>query len=188
MALFWKPHIKYYDILLYTANNVLYNSEIKNNKVWLFDQRVIKNVVIKLIICFLTIFKIKFNKNKSIIISNSYVKLENSNYIFAKPPWLNTIEPNTTQGLELKKTIKKLKKIIDQRKLRELFSNQFQEGLLTYEHEFSNFLDQNKIKALIVPNDMSFFENYSISIARQKKIKTFVYLHGMPARYNSIKV
>lgn len=178
--------IKYYDILLYTANNVLYNSEIKNNKVWLFDQRVIKNVVIKLIICFLTIFKIKFNKNKSIIISNSYVKLENSNYIFAKPPWLNTIEPNTTQGLELKKTIKKLKKIIDQRKLRELFSNQFQEGLLTYEHEFSNFLDQNKIKALIVPNDMSFFENYSISIARQKKIKTFVYLHGMPARYNSI--
>lgn len=47
------------------------------------------------------------------------------------------------------------------------------------------FIDQ-KIAALIVPNDMSFFENLSISICKECKIPSFVSLHGLPGRYNNI--
>jgi hypothetical protein len=43
-----------------------------------------------------------------------------------------------------------------------------------------------KIEALIVANDLSFFENLSIKIAKRNQIPTFVYLHGLPARYNNI--
>jgi hypothetical protein len=41
-------------------------------------------------------------------------------------------------------------------------------------------------KALFVPNDVSFFENLSIAIFKELKRPSFIFLHGLPGRYNII--
>lgn len=53
-----------------------------------------------------------------------------------------------------------------------------------------DMLEQNyralSAAALVVPNDMTFFENLSIRIFRRMKKPSFVFLHGLPGRYNRI--
>lgn len=43
-----------------------------------------------------------------------------------------------------------------------------------------------EIRYLCIPNDMSPFEKMSVKIFRQLGKKSFIFLHGLPARYNSI--
>lgn len=42
------------------------------------------------------------------------------------------------------------------------------------------------IRALVVPNDMAFFEGISISCFKKLGKPSFVFLHGLPGRYNNI--
>jgi hypothetical protein len=45
---------------------------------------------------------------------------------------------------------------------------------------------QPEIKYLFVPNDMSHFERMSVKIFKQLGKKSFIFLHGLPGRYNNI--
>lgn len=49
-----------------------------------------------------------------------------------------------------------------------------------------DFLLNNKIKLVIFPNDMASMNRIVIDICKEISIKTAIYLHGLPGRYNNI--
>lgn len=71
-----------------------------------------------------------------------------------------------------------------------LFKNIISPQFIRQIHALEELLERNyralNAAALVVPNDMSFFENLSIRIFRRMKKPSFVFLHGLPGRYNSI--
>lgn len=178
---------KYYDVLLYVVNNMVYNHTGKNKRnTKLFSKRGLF-VLLARFSRFIPVFLFKKRKSDNInIISNAYVKLEFNNYLFHTPPWFPNLISSAKRNKKLELIVKQIEKVISKKNLNLLLSNSFRDLLYIYEKEFLIFLKNNKVKAIIVPNDMSFFENFSIKIAQSINIKTFVYLHGLPVRYNSI--
>ncbi len=175
-----------YDVILYQVNNVLYNygdhhkSEKNSLKMKIF-------YLVKKIILFLSrYFCLLSAKKKNIIISNAYVTLNFNNYTNVSPPWSFNLKYKILSTYKLSKIVYEIKSILSKKKLKLLFSNSFESLIMSYESEFSKFLIDNDVKCIIVPNDLDFFENSSIKIAKNNNIPTFVYLHGLPGRYNNI--
>lgn len=70
--------------------------------------------------------------------------------------------------------------------LQELLSNSFIEKLRLFIEESHSLVKNSNIKAGFFSNDLGFFERLFIDIFERANIPTFVFLHGLPARYNSI--
>lgn len=70
--------------------------------------------------------------------------------------------------------------------LHELLSNSFIEKLKLFIEASHSLVKNSNIKAGFFSNDLGFFERLFIDIFEKANIPTFVFLHGLPARYNSI--
>ncbi len=175
-----------YDLLLYQTNSILFNygnhhKSIKNN----FRQRLIVFLKEKAIYFSRFLFLVSKSQN-SIIISNSYVELPIKKYKKFSPPWSYNFKNKIVSSYKLSIIIYKIQLVLSKQSIKLLFSDSFIKLLGLYEEEFTKILIKNNVKAIIVPNDLSFFENFSIKIGKKNKIPTFVYLHGIPGRYNPI--
>lgn len=127
--------------------------------------------------------------NRPNILCNAYFDLasyiKESVNVF-EVPWENNSNNFFISDLELGSVIFKIKKKLNQKSLNKIFDPSFLILVNKYKFLFKNYLIKNNIKGIIFSIDISFFESLSISCAKEINIPTFLFLHGLPARYNSI--
>jgi hypothetical protein len=182
------------DSLQYEANSYMYhfgdhfkiyksNFFIKKMKSFFF--------IIKKSIFFLKrLFKINhFDSKKKFILCNAYFDITNnlkSTLNVIGVPWENNKNNIYIFENELNFLINEIQEILQQRSLNKIFDQTFITLISKYKILFKNYLIKNKIKGLIFSIDLTFFESISLSCAKELEIPTFLFLHGLPARYNSI--
>jgi len=132
----------------------------------------------------------KIDTVKKTILSNSYFsvnsELRKLNFNVFSPSWRMTTDRIvlTTPNIYFKS--EKIKRKLESKSFSELTSRSFTKLIDDFNKELSSFFIQKKISAIIVPNDISFFENVSIQLCRRTGIPSFIFLHGLPGRYNII--
>ena len=175
-----------YDLMLYQINSILFNfgdhHKFSCNN---FNEKLIFFIKIKANYFSRFFFLFKKRKNNTII-NSAYVEFPINNFNKVSPPWSYNFKNEMVSSYNLSKVIYKIQSVLLKRSIKLLFSNSFYKLLELYEIEFRKILFLNNVKCIIVPNDLSLFENLSIKIAKKNHIPTFVYLHGLPGRYNAI--
>lgn len=181
-----------YDLLLYSVNDILYNysdHHIANKNRLKGDfSSILKKLIVKCLrfsVCLKNAFFFRKRKSNTIL-SNAYVNVNLYGANVVLPPWTFSPKKNIANSLAIFYLIEKIEKELDKRSVKTLMSQEFKLLLSQFEKEMVKVFFDYKIGALIVPNDLSFFENLSIKIANKNNISSFVYLHGLPARYNNI--
>jgi hypothetical protein len=179
------------DSLQYEANSYMYHygDHFNFKKKYIYNNLksfISKNVLYYFIRFF---FGKKINKNKKNVLSNAYFDI--SSYLkvtlnVIDVPWGNNINSIIIFNLKLNILTKKIQKIFGQKSLKKILDKSFYDLVYQYKIDFKNHLIKNEIKALIFSIDITFFESISISCAKELGIPTFLFLHGLPARYNHI--
>lgn len=117
--------------------------------------------------------------------SNAYFtvnrELEKLGYSVALPPWING-GPRLPPAAG--KSLRSVDRVLRTGNFSHLYSKSFMELLEHFESSLRDYYRQ--LKALFVPFDMGYYENISLRIFRQLEKPSFVYLHGLPGRYNNI--
>lgn len=177
-----------YDLLLTDINAAIfdYSDHHKSNKLS-FKSKFKQFLISKLF--FIFYLKSKFrNKNteKNVILSNAYIALNIPNSITLLPPWFFSTKQKSIVNWKITITINQLKGILRERSIKLLLSEKFKTLIGKFESELESLFIKFKLSAVVVPNDMAFFEKLTLRVAKKKGIPSFVYLHGLPARYNDI--
>lgn len=125
----------------------------------------------------------------SVIMSNAYFNFNNKlaglGHKIILPPWVNS-KDKTIFYDKINKNIFKIQDDLSNASFNYLISQDFLQLIFNFQEHYKKNLTSINIKALIVPNDMSFFENISLKIFKQLGIPSFIFLHGLPGRYNLI--
>jgi len=175
-----------YDLLLGSTNKILFdysNHHLSNRKTF---KSVIKNIIVNKL-KFIFYIKSKFlSKSDNVIISNAYVNLKLKETTNLLPPWMYSLKKESCFSMTMISLIERIDKEIEKESVKLLLSDSFNTLIKTYEEEFLKFLKEKNVKGLIFANDLGFYENLSIKTAKKSTIPSFVYLHGLPARYNNI--
>ena len=140
------------------------------------------------------IFKILLKKSDTNtgkrIISNAYFtvneELEGLGYNVYTPPWSLADSKNVLNDIRFYHICKKMNGILNKSEFAGLICGTFLKRVEDFRDELKSFYTKNKISALIVPNDVAFFENLSIKVFKDMHRPSFVFLHGLPGRYNNI--
>ncbi len=174
-----------YDVFLYESNGILYNYG-DHQKANVFSKfNLFKSFATRWVLNIKSVLSYSFIKKPSnLIISNAYVTVPLGAKIVA-PPWSISFMNNVYQG-KIYKTINAINKIRSKRSLRAIYSQEFHDLIVDYKRSIKEFVQKCDLKAAFFPNDLSFYENLTIHTLNEIGIPTFVYLHGLPARYNSI--
>ena len=126
----------------------------------------------------------------NLVLSNAYFSLNNEleklNFNVATPWW--TLKRN---GLYLDnsnfiKVFEDVYSKINTATLQELFSDNFIEKFNLFVKASFSIVKTLNFKAGFFSNDLGTFERLFIDIFEKENIPTFIFLHGLPARYNSI--
>ncbi len=174
-----------FDIFLYESNGILYNygDHQKGNVHSRFN--LLKSLATRWILKIKSVVSGTLKKEPTdLIISNAYVTVPLGTRIVA-PPWSASFRNNVYPG-NVYKTINAINKVRNARSLRAIYSKEFYNLIKAYKRCIEEFVKKNKLKAAFFPNDLSFYENLTIHTLNGIGIPTFVYLHGLPARYNRI--
>jgi hypothetical protein len=105
---------------------------------------------------------------------------------------LNVLRPiyNLAVGKPIVGNLKILKEfiVIDQKirngDFNELLSSDFFKKLDSFTDHLTKYYELIGVNALIVPNDIAFFEQLNINIFRKLGKPSFIFLHGLPGIYN----
>lgn len=183
-----------YDNLRYELDNQLhyygehfkYPHEILGNK----NGDLIRTYIKYLFILFKIFQNKKSNSNGEFILSNAYFsvneELKNLGYQVFCPSWKMAHDRNVLSNFAIFLKSEKIKSKFKNSNFNELIQEDFLSDIDQFEEELTVFFQQRKIKSIFVPNDVSFFENLSIHICKQISIPSFIFLHGLPGRYNQI--
>ncbi|MEX0596856.1 MAG: hypothetical protein WD512_10185, partial [Candidatus Paceibacterota bacterium] len=121
--------------------------------------------------------------------SNAYFGLNNllraANYNVYSPIWRMSGDSSIIANLTLLKKTLKIQTKLQHSNFNDLTSPEFYDYLKSYKKALEIFFKEN-IRLLIVPQDVSFFENIAIKVCKDLKIPTICVMHGMPGRYNLI--
>ena len=132
----------------------------------------------------------KIDATKKTILSNSYFnvnsELRKLNYNVFSPSWWMSSDRIVLTNLKLHLKSEKIKRKFEYGTFSELVSESFAGLINDFYYELNDFYLKKKISALIVPNDVTFFENLSIQLCKTNNIPSFIFLHGLPGRYNII--
>ncbi len=183
-----------YNTLRYELDNILHNYgdhfkypyEIQGKKNKIHFRRYLNY--------FITLFKIirnsKSSQKSELILSNAYFtvddELKKLGYQVFCPSWRMVNDRNVLSSFELFLKSEKIKRKFRDLNFNQLLAENFMTEINQFEGELILFFRKKNIKSLFVPNDMSFFENLSIKVCRQVGIPSFIFLHGIPGRYNHI--
>jgi hypothetical protein len=130
------------------------------------------------------------DKSKPIVISNAYFnfndELSKAGFTVIQPPWTNDRNSWGYYDEGLVQLCIKIKRLFEFSDFSYLLSDEFIDILKEFREGFKNFVLKEQIAALVVPNDETFFENISIKIFKAIQLPSFIFLHGLPARYNTI--
>ena len=126
--------------------------------------------------------------HSQVIMSNAYfgianlLKSENSKVI--KPYWLSAPVRRSLFSRTTNSLFRQLQNRLSDSRLRVLINIE----TFVLIRKFSLALKKDiagKVDALLIPNDESFWERLSAGVFRTAEIKTGIFLHGLPARYNT---
>lgn len=124
------------------------------------------------------------------VLSNAYISLNKHlsplGFDVRSPLWGPIADPPTRLSKEISKEVIFLSKIMNNAPFNQILSNTIIGRIEKFRSTLLKFFVDQKIAALIVPNDMSFFFNLAISVCKEAHIPTFIFLHGLPGGYNSI--
>lgn len=127
---------------------------------------------------------------KKTIISNAYFnlnkELEKLGYSVYKPLWNVFMNDRLLGDVSMYLKYEEMKQIFKNGEFNQIISESVIDKIMSLRNKMKESFIKNKIDALIVPNDMSFFENISINIFKELNRKSIVFLHGLPGRYNNI--
>jgi len=127
-------------------------------------------------------------KSNNIIISSAYFNLNNEindlGFSAFLPVWMNALPGKDIYGSALNHNCLELKGHLDNLTTSTIFSNQLRKSINKFRDQFMEFSRKPNIKALILSNDLGFFERLAIGIFRKIGKPSFVFLHGLPGRYN----
>jgi hypothetical protein len=125
------------------------------------------------------------------VLSNAYfnfnVELKATGFNVLSPAWSFTRNTQALLGdVNFYRETENVKKLILEKPFNYIFSDAFQQKYKAYRDALSVMIDKQNINALIVPNDISFFENLAINTFKEAGKPSFIFLHGLPGRYNVI--
>ena len=128
-------------------------------------------------------------KSKTKILSSAYStwnnKLEDEGYNVFNPVWNLRINFKIKSSLELYLLTKKINRSFVHKEFNYLISDEFIILLQKFYILFKDSCINEKYEALIVPQDVGFFEKIAIKIFKELKKPTFFWAHaGMPNRYD----
>ncbi len=173
------------DTLLYQYNNFIYSfgDHLKTSN--RYSLRRYKTILYFIYSIRFVLFPNKKDKKK-LFLSNAYVNLSISGFKGSVQPWLISKNSFVINNRHLSKVIFKIYRELDKKSVKHLLAPFFIKLLMDYRNEFGNLLKHENVSFLMVPNDMSLFENLSLKVCKIHNVPTFVYLHGLPARYNQL--
>ena len=128
-------------------------------------------------------------KSKKRIISNAYFstnsELQNLGYDVFSSPWSFSATQTITEWRFFRYS-RYFNQTFYDGTFNELISADFGKKVKEFKSYLNLFYCKHEIDALFVPNDISFYENLSISVFEEIKKPSFIFLHGIPGRYNNI--
>jgi len=155
-----------------------------SSKHLMFFKDFLKEIYIK----YLFLAKNLKSNNKKKIISDAYFsindELKNINIDVLRP--IHSISKNelSVGNLKVLKHFQKVKKFINYCDFYQLLGDEFNFELDKFQEILMQWYKNLNISALIVPNDIAFFEYLNIQIFKQLMRPSFIFLHGLPCRYN----
>lgn len=140
------------------------------------------------------IIKALFENNDAVngkgIISSSYFTINNEirkiGYNVYLPPWSDIKDKIFLHNMRFYQECELMKNLFCESDFIGLIDEIFVKRIEDFKEKLKDFYVKNKISALIVPNDIEFFENISIKVFKELRRPSFVFLHGLPGRYNDI--
>jgi hypothetical protein len=154
-------------------------------------KKFIKNILVKSFYITKYIFAGGIKKDKKNILSNAYFsfnsELSNLGFNIINPVWNNNFRTRISVPPSIsffQQTLNIFNKI-NNSKFNELLSESFKKELEDY-ITISKDVYKKYIDALIVPYDLSAMERIAIKVFKEIKKPSFVFLHGLPGRYNNL--
>lgn len=186
---------KYSDLLKYDLDKRFYyfgdhyvNSNEKNYELLSQFKSGLFN---KLIDAYVFLNSLKKSSNSSWILSTAYhnipEKFKNERFSFSRPPWNYNKQQSNVFDFNLYQKAKNLTKQIENRNFNELFSEEFTHLIDEFSQQLEEYLVKNNFIANFLPADVGFFEKLSIQVGKKVGIPSFLFIHGLPAAYNSIE-
>ncbi len=127
-------------------------------------------------------------RDKPKILSNSYFQLNNElnqiGFNVYDPIWSRRSNYPFLGNWLIYKETEELRTFINRCSINEILSKNFQDRVQAYRNSLKEYYSKQNITALIVPFDVPFFENVAIKTFKEIQVPTFIFLHGIPARYN----
>jgi len=132
----------------------------------------------------------KVDNKKKAILSSSYFtvndELSKLGFEVYSPSWNLKKDGNVLPDLKLFYSSKKILATVNSSSFRDLLTPNFLSQIDEFEKKVVKAFQKNKIKALIVSNDMTFIDRILIDVCKKLKIPSFIFQHGLPPRYNLV--
>lgn len=133
----------------------------------------------------------KGNNSGIKVLSNAYFtfndELQSLGFNVLSPNWSFAKNSRNLFGnVPFHKATEAIRKQVFDSSFSYLISDSFAEEYYSFRQKLINRIVEENISALVVPNDVSFFENLAIQAFKELRKPSFIFLHGLPARYNII--
>jgi len=136
------------------------------------------------------LFGSNLNNSKKNILSNAYFSINHElskfNFNVYRPPWSIGRDFNVIVNQKILREVRYFKRSFEKESFIGLISQEFIDKIHLFKSTLKQYFIDSDIRAVFIPNDMGFFENISINIFREINRPSFVFLHGLPGRYNNI--
>jgi hypothetical protein len=148
----------------------------------------LKNIIIKAV--YRVLHTKKFNSDIPLIFSsapnNFNNKLKDKQYKIVNSWWSLRKGKYLKVDVNYKKEYNKIFNQIKSSGLHDLTSSKFLNEIKLFKEKSKILISSKNFKAAFFSNDLGFFERLFIDIFKELGIPTFIFLHGLPARYNNI--
>jgi hypothetical protein len=121
------------------------------------------------------------------ILSDAYFSVNHElikmGYTVFRPPWWASIKSNTLPQKILLSKAFDLKNKLESVSFFELLSDNLEQEVFNFMSISKEYYQKINIDALFVSNDIEIFEKIAIDVFRELHKPSFIFLHGLPARY-----
>lgn len=202
----------YFMDYFYLLEYLKQNTDISNSKIELLkyelDQRIyyfgehfkyprenslksrsfLKGLLIDKYIAYLYLTNRLKSNNKKRIVSNAYfsnnLELEKQNFDILRPIHQPERDSAFVGNLDLYKSFKKINRLIRYSTFFDMLKDESYKTIELFQDQLLNWYKTNNISSLIIPNDIAFFELLNVRIFKELQRPSFLFLHGLPCRYN----
>ncbi len=183
-----------YDCLKYELDQHIYyygdHFKYPKEKLFINSKSVLKDLKTELLILKCLIKRKRTSHKAKSIVSNAYFNVNSEltklGYNVFPPVWKLSSDGMILTDRSTFLKCKIISDIFQSDRFAFFLSKDFESIVTDFYSELCLNFKRNDIKGLIVPNDVAFFENISIKACKELDIPSFIFLHGLPGRYNLI--